>query len=119
MSASGTDLRLALSVVVRHGFRTRVQAANLNPEIAIQVTGLTKTFRTYKKQPGLKGAIMGLINRQYEDVPAVKEGFAKQNPAKILEIVLCEDKGKYIYQLKVLEPAGRVRFHTLDAKKPF
>ena len=53
------------------------------------------------------------------DVPAVKEGFAKQSPAKILEIVLCEDKGKYIYQLKVLEPAGRVRFHTLDAKKPF
>ena len=58
---------------MRHGFRTRVQAATPNPDIAIQVIGLTKTFRTYKKQPGLKGAIMGLINRQYEDVPAVKE----------------------------------------------
>ena len=52
------------------------------------------------------------------DVPAVKDGFAKQNPAKILEIVLCEEKGRYIYRLKILEPAGRVRFLSLDARKP-
>jgi len=37
---------------------------------AIQVEGLTKVFRTYKKQPGLRGAIRGLFHRQYEEVQA-------------------------------------------------
>lgn len=40
---------------------------------AIEVNGLTKTFRTYKKQPGFKGAIRGLFRRTYEDTSAVKE----------------------------------------------
>ncbi len=39
----------------------------------IQVQGLTKTFRTYKKAPGLKGAIRGLFRRQYETTDAVKD----------------------------------------------
>lgn len=39
----------------------------------IEVRGLTKTFRTYKKQPGLKGAFQGLFHRQYEQVSAVKD----------------------------------------------
>jgi ABC-2 type transport system ATP-binding protein len=39
---------------------------------AIQVQGLTKTFRTYKKQPGFRGALKGLFHRDYETVPAVK-----------------------------------------------
>jgi ABC-2 type transport system ATP-binding protein len=37
----------------------------------IEVSGLTKTFRTYKKQPGFAGALKGLFNRQYEQVFAV------------------------------------------------
>lgn len=37
---------------------------------AIRVEGLTKVFRTYKKQPGLRGAIRGLFHRQYEEVQA-------------------------------------------------
>lgn len=37
---------------------------------AIQVEGLTKVFRTCKKQPGLRGAIRGLFHRQYEEVQA-------------------------------------------------
>ncbi|HET7626618.1 MAG TPA: ATP-binding cassette domain-containing protein [Verrucomicrobiae bacterium] len=40
---------------------------------AIEVNGLTKTFRTYKKQPGFGGAIRGLFHRQYEQTVAVKE----------------------------------------------
>jgi len=40
---------------------------------AIQVTGLTKTFRTYKKQPGFRGAVKGLFRRQYEQTFAVKD----------------------------------------------
>src|ERR1043165_7711933 len=37
----------------------------------IQVNGLTKTFRTYKKQPGFAGALKGLFHRTYEQTVAV------------------------------------------------
>jgi len=37
----------------------------------IEVNGLTKTFRTYRKEPGLLGALKGLIHRRYELVHAV------------------------------------------------
>src|ERR1051326_5940980 len=37
----------------------------------IEVNGLTKNFRTYKKQPGFAGAIKGLFHREYEQVAAV------------------------------------------------
>src|SRR5271165_6728699 len=39
----------------------------------IQVQGLTKAFRTYKKEPGFRGSIKGLIHRKYEQTLAVKE----------------------------------------------
>src|SRR5689334_24528152 len=39
----------------------------------IEVQGLTKTFRTYKKEPGLSGALKGLFHRKYETTYAVKE----------------------------------------------
>ncbi|HVY69901.1 MAG TPA: ATP-binding cassette domain-containing protein [Verrucomicrobiae bacterium] len=39
----------------------------------IQVEGLTKEFRTYKKQPGLGGALKGLFHRQYERTVAVND----------------------------------------------
>ena len=38
---------------------------------AIEVSGLTKTFRTYKKQPGFAGAMRGLFKRQYDQTVAV------------------------------------------------
>lgn len=37
----------------------------------IEVNGLTKIFRTYRKEPGLLGALKGLIHRKYELVHAV------------------------------------------------
>src|SRR6187551_405739 len=37
---------------------------------AIETHGLTKVYRTYKKAPGLWGAIKGLGHRQYEEVRA-------------------------------------------------
>ena len=40
---------------------------------AIEVNGLTKAFRTYKKQPGFSGAVKGLFRRQYEQTMAVKD----------------------------------------------
>src|SRR6185295_7053144 len=33
----------------------------------------TKTFRTYKKQPGLAGALKGLFRREHQIISAVKE----------------------------------------------
>ena len=38
---------------------------------AITASGLTKIYRTYKKRPGLAGAVRGLFKREYEDVRAV------------------------------------------------
>src|SRR5258706_1012461 len=39
----------------------------------IEVNGLTKAFRTYKKQPGFAGAVKGLFRRRYEQTLAVKD----------------------------------------------
>jgi ABC-2 type transport system ATP-binding protein len=38
----------------------------------IEVKGLTKAFRTYKKEPGFAGSIRGLFHRKYEQTVAVK-----------------------------------------------
>lgn len=40
---------------------------------AIEVQGLTKTYRTYKKAPGFRGAIRGLWKRDYETTHAAKD----------------------------------------------
>ena len=40
---------------------------------AIEVHGLTKAFRTYKKQPGFRGAVRGLFKREYEQTLAARE----------------------------------------------
>ena len=37
---------------------------------AITASGLTKIYRTYKKRPGLAGAVRGLFKRDYEEVRA-------------------------------------------------
>lgn len=37
---------------------------------AIEVENLSKTYRTYKKAPGILGAFKGLIHREYEEVHA-------------------------------------------------
>src|SRR5213076_2032659 len=39
----------------------------------IEVQGLTKSFRTYKKNPGLSGAIKGLFHREHQMTLAVKD----------------------------------------------
>lgn len=39
----------------------------------IEVKGLTKTFKTYKKEKGLKGTIKTLFKREVIEIPAVKE----------------------------------------------
>lgn len=39
----------------------------------IEVNGLAKSYRTYKKLPGLSGALRGLLRRTYEQTLAVNE----------------------------------------------
>ena len=51
---------------------------------AIEVNGLTKTFRTYKKQPGFAGAVKGLWRRQYEQTVAVKDVTFQVEPGELV-----------------------------------
>ncbi|MDB6111495.1 MAG: transporter [Pedosphaera sp.] len=50
---------------------TSVQPKPTEP--VIQVQGLTKAFRTYKKEPGFRGSLKGLFHRRYEQTFAVKD----------------------------------------------
>lgn len=47
--------------------------ATLLSQPIVQVQGLTRTYRTYKKQPGFKGAFRGLFHREYEQVVAAND----------------------------------------------
>ena len=61
---------------------------------AIAVSGLTKTFRTYKKQPGFAGAIRGLFNRQYDQTVAVENVSFTIEPGECLAVVGPSGAGK-------------------------
>jgi ABC-2 type transport system ATP-binding protein len=61
---------------------------------AIQVTGLTKTFRTYKKQPGIGGAVKGLFRRQYEQTFAVKDVSFQVEPGELVGFLGPNGAGK-------------------------
>ena len=61
---------------------------------AIEVNGLTKAFRTYKKQPGFRGAIKGLFHRQYEQTVAVKEVSFKVEPGELVGFLGPNGAGK-------------------------
>jgi ABC-2 type transport system ATP-binding protein len=61
---------------------------------AIQVTGLTKTFRTYKKQPGIGGAVRGLFRRQYEQTFAVKDVSFQIEPGELVGFLGPNGAGK-------------------------
>src|SRR5882724_6906512 len=61
---------------------------------AIEVNGLTKTFRTYKKQPGFRGAVKGLWRRQYEQTVAVKNVSFKIEPGELVGFLGPNGAGK-------------------------
>src|SRR3954470_9448043 len=61
---------------------------------AIEVNGLTKAFRTYKKQPGLGGAAKGLFRRQYEQTVAVKDVAFQVEPGELVGFLGPNGAGK-------------------------
>jgi ABC-2 type transport system ATP-binding protein len=60
----------------------------------IEVSGLTKTFRTYKKQPGFSGAVKGLFRRQYEQLVAVNDVSFKVEPGELVGFLGPNGAGK-------------------------
>jgi ABC-2 type transport system ATP-binding protein len=61
---------------------------------AIEVQKLTKTFRTYKKQPGFKGAVKGLFRRTYEQTVAVNEVSFSIEPGELVGFLGPNGAGK-------------------------
>ncbi len=60
----------------------------------IEVSGLTKAFRTYKKLPGLSGALKGLFRRQYEQTLAVKDVSFTIEPGELVGFLGPNGAGK-------------------------
>ncbi len=60
----------------------------------IQVQGLTKAFRTYKKEPGFGGAIKGLFHRRYEQTLAVKDVTFSVAPGELVGFLGPNGAGK-------------------------
>src|SRR6266487_2617891 len=60
----------------------------------IEVQGLTKSFRTYKKQPGLAGAIKGLFHREYEMTLAVQDVSFAIEPGELVGFLGPNGAGK-------------------------
>jgi ABC-2 type transport system ATP-binding protein len=60
----------------------------------IEVSHLTRAFRTYKKQPGFKGAVQGLFHRQYEQTVAVNDISFSIEPGELVGFLGPNGAGK-------------------------
>jgi ABC-2 type transport system ATP-binding protein len=60
----------------------------------IEVQGLTKTYRTYKKAPGFAGAVKGLWKRSYETTHAAKDVSFSVNEGELVGFLGPNGAGK-------------------------
>jgi ABC-2 type transport system ATP-binding protein len=60
----------------------------------IEVSGLTKSFRTYKKEPGFAGAMRGLVRRTYEQTIAVNDVSFRIEPGELVGFLGPNGAGK-------------------------
>src|SRR5258706_16390862 len=60
----------------------------------IEVSHLTKSFRTYKKQPGFGGSVSGLFRRKHEQTVAVKDVSFKIEPGELVGFLGPNGAGK-------------------------
>jgi ABC-2 type transport system ATP-binding protein len=60
----------------------------------IEVQGLTKTYKTYKKAPGFSGAIKGLFRREYETTHAAKDVSFNVNEGELVGFLGPNGAGK-------------------------
>ncbi len=61
---------------------------------AVEVRELTKTFRTYRKQPGLWGAFRGLFHREYTETRAVDAVSFRVEPGEFVGFLGPNGAGK-------------------------
>jgi len=60
----------------------------------IQVENLRKSFKVHKKEPGLKGSLRGLVNRQWEEKHALKGVSLSVQGGEIVGLVGANGAGK-------------------------
>jgi ABC-2 type transport system ATP-binding protein len=61
---------------------------------AIEVSALTKAFRTYRKEPGFSGALRGLLRRRYDQTLAVRDVSFKIEPGELVGFLGPNGAGK-------------------------
>jgi ABC-2 type transport system ATP-binding protein len=66
----------------------------MNEAPAIRAEALTKTYRSYKKRPGLKGALRGLFHREHETVDAAKNVSFEVQPGEFVGFLGPNGAGK-------------------------
>ena len=49
----------------------------------IETRGLTKVYRTYRKEGGLRGSIKGLVKRTYQETSAADDVSDRRRPGRV------------------------------------
>src|SRR5438132_2566885 len=60
----------------------------------IEVQGLSKTYRVFQKKPGLRGALLSLVRREYKEVHAVADVSFRIEPGEMVAFLGPNGAGK-------------------------